>query len=179
MISMQTFFIGLLISAVWIYIWFDLAAYNTSNRNPLPNNKNLKVVGIYLLISIVIFYTTLYSASTLMYSTSVLTQVVCVGLLFFGAYLVIGARKEMSALTAREVLFSINPTYSSSGVFHKYTHPMFMGIGSILVASWCLLPSLLPALFLLTSVSLLWAKALVETNETKKQSDSQVVHIEQ
>jgi protein-S-isoprenylcysteine O-methyltransferase Ste14 len=176
---MQAHLLSLLIIAIWIFIWIDLARCANSNHKPLPEKTNIKVVGVSLLIAIAGFYTTLYSASTFMYLAPLYIQLVCIGLLFCGAYLVVGARRQMSALTAREVLFSINTNYSAGGVFKKFTHPMFFGIGIILISSWCLLSNIIPGVLLLISLTLLCVKAAFETREIKKQLNLQESGIDQ
>jgi protein-S-isoprenylcysteine O-methyltransferase Ste14 len=166
---MQTLLFGILITAIWIFIWIDLARCSDSNHKALPDNTNIKVVGVILLVAIACFYTALYSVSSYIYLAPLYVQFVCVGLLFCGAYLVVGARRQMSALTAREVLFSVNTKYSADGVFQKLTHPMFFGIAIILISSWCLLPNIIPGVLLLMSLALLCVKAALETSELRKQ----------
>ncbi|MFT5831803.1 MAG: protein-S-isoprenylcysteine O-methyltransferase Ste14 [Candidatus Paceibacteria bacterium] len=165
---MQTLLFMIIIILTWIFIWLDLARCANPNPKSLPENKRVKVAGIILLISITCFYTTLYSGLSFIFIAPWYVQFVCVGLLLGGAHLVVGARKQMSTLTAKEVLFSINTSYSAAGVFQKFTHPMFFGIGIILISSWCLLPNILPAVFLLTSLVLLCVKAGFESSELKK-----------
>lgn len=176
---MQTSLLSILITVIWIYIWIDLARCVKLNHKPLPENRKIKVAGVSLLITIVCFYTTLYSFSSFMYFAPVYIQLVCVGLLFFGVYLVVGARRQMSSLSAREVLFSVNTNHTVVGVYQKFRHPMFFGIGIILISSWCLLPNLIPAVFLVPSIILLGVKAMLETSAFKKQLNLQESDIDQ
>jgi protein-S-isoprenylcysteine O-methyltransferase Ste14 len=165
---MQTLLFGSILLTTWIFIWVDLIKCPKPNGTPLPAKRSIKIVGVMLLLSITSFYTALYTATTFIYVTPVYLQLVCISSLCFGTYLVVGARKEMKTLTASEVLFSINMSYSSCGVFKKFTHPMYLGISIILISSWCLLPNILPGLFLVTSLALLCTKTIVETTELRK-----------
>ena len=168
MFHMNASIIALFITIVWIYIWVDLVRSTKSDGVIRESVPSIKVVGTALLLTIAVFYTTLYTSYTHLFTLDAYTQSLALLMLLVGARVVVGARRHMQHLTPKEVLFSINHTHSEAGVYRILKHPMYTGIGIILVTSWVLLPNVVPGVLLLMALSLLCAKAVVETRASKK-----------
>jgi len=169
---MSPFLIIVCISVLWVIVWIHFVFKHETSGTSLPSERPLIVCGSLLLTNVILFYIILYLSPTQLFLLPTSLQIVLLVSVFGAAMLVMYARAAISKLSVREVLFSINPILCALGPYQHLRHPMFFGIGYILMVSWILLPNLLALPWLFLSLGLLYAKARIEEHKAlQRRSD--------
>jgi protein-S-isoprenylcysteine O-methyltransferase Ste14 len=154
--------VAIFIMTLWLGIWTVLF-FGGSRKNTLATHPALLRYSILTFVLIFIFYTLLFTPSLSMDASPTNLQLLASGaIMLAGAYLTVRARLAMKNITAREILFSINPAYTSSGVYKQMSHPMYFGILMILAGSLSVYPSLHAFIVLLGICYCLHKKANLE-----------------
>jgi protein-S-isoprenylcysteine O-methyltransferase Ste14 len=161
---MTPLLIAISICALWTCVWlqFGLTVAKKSNRAPLPNEQPLVRCGILLLTAISLFYTALYGIPTQLFTIDTPMQLIILTSMTGAASIIGWSRAIMSDLNVREVLFAVNPEPLHAGPYRLLSHPMFYGIGWMLIGSWLLLPNMIAGVFGIWALWLLIRKATIE-----------------
>lgn len=154
--------IALFILTLWLGIWL-IFFFGGTRKNTLEAHPALLRYSSLTCLLIFVFYSVLFTPALSIGVTNTSMQLWASGLfMLMGAYLMISARLAMKNMTAKEVLFSINPTYATGGIYKHATHPMYLGILMILVGSLSAYPSLPAFIILLGVCYCLYEKANLE-----------------
>lgn len=158
-------------SCTWLVIWLHSFKMDKSIKGKLPVDARLVFFSSTLIFLISIFYTLMYvQISFALSGLFNLPHSSFFGILFslastvFGAYLVIESRLELSNLTSKEIIFSLNTKQVKTGIYRYMNHPMYVGIMLILIGSLINLPSLINVLIFIPILICLYAKARIEVN---------------
>jgi protein-S-isoprenylcysteine O-methyltransferase Ste14 len=151
-----------IISSVWILVWV-YSYYGGPKKPTLTTHPKLHFYSTLVLLGITAFYTVSYRHITsLTFPLSVYSQCSLL-LMIAGSGLLLGStRSAVANLSYQDILFGKNPTYTASGPYRYVSHPMYIGITTILSASYLLFPTLLGGIVELMILFLLWKKAITE-----------------
>lgn len=168
---MEHYYINLIIILVWVLIW-SFFYWGGNKEQSLTVNTELKKYSTGTITSLALFYTAIHWHPT--HSENVLLIVASIAVMTLGAYLMISARRAMSNITAKEVMFSINPRTSAHNVYQYFRHPMYAGMFLLMAGALIAIPSLYAIPFFVTSSFFVYKKIQIENSaHYKTTSDSQ------
>lgn len=154
----------LIIMVVWIIIWCFFYFLGARTQK-IPSNPQIKKYSTVMVAVMFIFYTILFNTPPSEAIPAHTRYAIASVFLFVGTVLMITARLQMKHLTYSEVVLALNPTYSHNGIYKFMKHPMYIGIFSILTASYVLIPNMYTIPLLLIIYICIRLKMSVENAE--------------
>lgn len=160
-----------LVGFVWVAIWLHLYLGGPRHRI-LPINRPLQIWSTVTLVSIFLFYTTFYLPYNIPVSEGFLIEqelriLLAIASIAIGFILIIVSRQALAHLSGAEVFVSLSQSKSSHWIYMHLAHPMYYGIGMVLLGSWLLLPNLYSIPFALTAYIAMRQKSHIESQLSK------------